>query len=167
MTICAGVYVPMSDALDSLLLPEDLWGSEPERAIALVTVREIILKRGGALIGDDVKRIAGSYNTRFKRLNFLFLAVISTHEYFYRQLIEEITLSMTLRYKVHLCGAYHLERATLLSIILTTRNCTGEFSLPVLDCYISVLLHVLFTGTAQLPGAASSSKPISASNTLD
>jgi hypothetical protein len=82
MTICAGVYVPTSDALDSLLLPEDLWWSEPERAIALVTVREMIFKRGGALIGDDVKKIAGNYDTRFKRLNFLFLAVISTSECF-------------------------------------------------------------------------------------
>lgn len=80
MTICAGVYVPTSDALDSLLLPEDLWGSEPERAIALITVREMIFKRGGALIGDDVKRIAGSYKILFKRLKFLSLALISAHE---------------------------------------------------------------------------------------
>jgi hypothetical protein len=97
MTICAGVYVPTSDALDSLLLPDDLWWSEPERAIALVTVREMIFKRGGALIGDDLKKIAGSYNTHFKRLNFFFLAVISTSEYFYHHLIHEIALSMTIQ----------------------------------------------------------------------
>lgn len=61
----AGVYIPTSDALDSLLLPEDLWELEPERAIALVTVREMFLKRGEGLIGDDVKRVAGSGSNRF------------------------------------------------------------------------------------------------------
>ena len=60
----AGVFIPTSDALDSLLLPEDLWELEPERAIALVTVREMFLKRGEVLIGDDVKRVAGSGNNR-------------------------------------------------------------------------------------------------------
>lgn len=75
ITICASVYVPTSDALDPLLLPEDLWGLEPERAIALVTDREMIFKRGGALIGDDARRIAGSYNTHFRRLKFHFSGV--------------------------------------------------------------------------------------------
>ena len=62
----AGVYIPTSDALDPLLLPEDLWELEPERAIALVTVREMFLKRGEGLIGDDVKRVAGSGNNHIE-----------------------------------------------------------------------------------------------------
>ena len=72
MTISAGVYIPTCDALDSILLPEDLWELEPERAIALVTVREILFRRGEGIIGDDMKRIAGIDNTGFKLLIFPF-----------------------------------------------------------------------------------------------
>ena len=136
MMISTGIYVPTSDALDLLLLPEDLWELEPERAIALVTVREMFFTRGVGFLGDDVKRIAGSDNICYKGLIFPFTGTDVQVRMF-------LTLSHSFKsfspslFKERPCGACHLERATPLSITLTTQNCTGDFSAHALDCLMS------------------------------
>lgn len=53
------MYIPTSDVLDPLLLANDLWDMEPERAIALIATRELFFKRGNLLLEDDLNRIAG------------------------------------------------------------------------------------------------------------
>ena len=53
------MYIPTSDAFDPLLLGDDLWGTDPERAIALMATRELMFNRGAGLLGSDVDKIAG------------------------------------------------------------------------------------------------------------
>ena len=53
------MYIPTSDVLDPLLIANDLWDMEPERAIALIATRELFFKRGNLLLEDDLNRIAG------------------------------------------------------------------------------------------------------------
>lgn len=54
-----GLYIPTSDVLNENLLVEDIWEVDPERAIALITTRELFFKRGKGLLGDDIDKIAG------------------------------------------------------------------------------------------------------------
>ena len=53
------MYIPSSDILDPLLVANNLWDAEPERAIALIATRELFFKRGNHILGEDLPRIAG------------------------------------------------------------------------------------------------------------
>ena len=55
-----GVYVLTSDVCDTLLDPNAMWGSDPERAIGLMSVRALLLERGRGVIGSDLDRIHGT-----------------------------------------------------------------------------------------------------------
>lgn len=45
MDNCAGVYITTNEALDAALDPEELWTTDPQRAIAITTVRALIYDR--------------------------------------------------------------------------------------------------------------------------
>ena len=54
-----GVYITTEQARDLSMSPDSLYSGDPERAIALVAVRALILERGSALIGKDLDSIHG------------------------------------------------------------------------------------------------------------
>lgn len=55
--------------LDPLLLSEDLWlAEEYERAIGLEATRELMVNKGGGIIGSDIEKIAGECECKSYRL---------------------------------------------------------------------------------------------------
>ncbi len=55
-----GSYITTEDALNSHLIPEELWKKgEFEKAIALVGVRSLIFDKGKSSVGDDLQNIHG------------------------------------------------------------------------------------------------------------
>lgn len=57
--VSKGLYIPTSDVFNEQLRIEDIWEADPERAIALVTTRELFFNRGKGMLGDDINMIAG------------------------------------------------------------------------------------------------------------
>lgn len=56
-----GAYVTTEDALNCSIVPEDLWVSgQKERALSLISVRELLFEKGSGIVGKDKEAIHGT-----------------------------------------------------------------------------------------------------------
>eukprot|EP01038_Epipyxis_sp_PR26KG_P009581 gene9581-12905_t len=55
-----GVYVTTEDALNSFLSSDELWETNPEKALALIATRSLVFNAGKSLVGPDYNAIHGT-----------------------------------------------------------------------------------------------------------